>query len=359
MRKPNIGSLRERKFTDAVANMKHKPNASIIVAIDSKIFALDGNRVFRYKPEVLALQEYQRCHDLLERRIPQAYNVNTQMAMGVLGNIAMSVHNSIITKEMRFKRELETIAVDTIREMFSIPEHINILPNLSGELGNVEEQDDSPESILSLTPERQKEIEEQIEKKVILNGIVHGCAMHIWKTAHYLIKEKIDEIDSSLMEMYNIFTAATSWMLWQMDPDAAMNQIDSGGVTQGKNEIKFEGDDVNIECEGINFPVLLHEVAKGAIDYLICHGIPEDFTEDELKYYYAKSDSYRNEYFHYLLSPSLWTSLIEAAGVNSQELPEIIMGLSKLNYDKLSLVMTACIDGPEEGAKKLKEFRIL
>ena len=316
-KKPSADSLREKKFTEAVKDLQHKPNSVTVDILDAKRFSLDGNSVFRYKPEVLASKEYERCLSLLERRIPQAYRRPTKQALQNLQVLNLSVYSNIIMKESKHKEELEQLAVDTIRDMFAIPDHVKLLSEISS-IDNVEEQDDSPSPVLSLTPEKQREMRNEIEKRVILNGLVHGCAMHIWKSAHYIIKEKIDEIDQSLMEMYNVYTASIGWMLWQIDPNQAMTSINRDGEAQGKNELKFdeEEDECNIECKGVNFPVLLHEVAKGAIDYLICHAIPSEYTEEELVYYYAKADNYQNEFWHYLLSPTLWTSLIETADVD-------------------------------------------
>jgi len=357
--KPSASSLKETKFTEAVKGLQHKPNPVTVDIIDTRRFSLDGNTLFKYKPEVLASKEYERCLTLIERRIPQAYRRPTKQAIQNLQMLNLPVYNSIILKESKHKEELEQLAVDTIRELFDIPEHVRLLPEIT-DVGAVEEQDDSPSPVLSLTPERQREMRSEIEKRVILNGLVHGCAMHIWKSAHYIIKDKVDEIDQSLMEMYNIYTASIGWMLWQIDPNQAMASIKKDGQAQGKNELKFEEEgeaECDIECSGINFPVLLHEVAKGAIDYLICHAIPKEYTEEELTYYYAKADDYQNEFWHYLLSPTLWTSLIESANVDSTYLPTVIARLTQLDYTELSTVMKGCID--EDGGEKLREFKII
>lgn len=362
-KKPSMNSVRENKFTDSIKGLKHKPNSVLAGVIDTKMFSLDGNAVFRYRPDILASEEYKRCLDLLERRVPQAYSLpNVADVLRNLQMITFPVFQAIFVKEMNHRVSLEEIAVDTIREMFDIPEHINILPEITDGLSETEEQDDSPSPVLSLSPERQREMRDEIEKRVILNGLVHGCAIHIWKSAHYILKDRIDAIDSGLMDMYNVYTGTIGFMLWQMSPEMAFNEINRHGLAQGKNELKFEEEgeaECSIECSGINFPVLLHEVAKGAMDYLICHAIPEDYTEEELTYYYAKADAYENEYWHYLLSPSLWTSLLEAANVSTQELPAVIANLTQLNYQDLSTVMKACIDGAASGAEKLKEFKII
>jgi len=360
-RKPSVSFLRETKFAESITHLKHKPNAIIVSTLDARMFSMDGNVVFKYKPEVLASKEYERCLSLLERRIPQAYKKTTSQALQNLQMISPPVYDNIILKEANNKEELEQLAVDTIRDMFDIPEHVRLLPEIS-DMDSVEQQDDSPSPVLSLSPERQREMRSEIEKRVILNGLVHGCAMHIWKSAHYIIKDKVDAIDQSLMEMYNIYTASIGWLLWQTSPLSAMASIDKDGLTQGQNELKFEEEGeagCDIECSGVNFPVLLHEVAKGAIDYLICHAIPKEYTEEELTYYYAKADDYKNEFWHYLLSPTLWTSLIEAANIQSQELPQVIVRLTQLDYKQLTEVMKACIDGAEHGDEKLRKFKII
>lgn len=357
-----MNSIREHKLTDAVRDLTHKPCEGILRAIDSKTFSLDGNAVFRYKPEVLALKEFERCLSLSERRLPTEFSLNTRAALMNIQMKLMNTLNAITTKESGNEEELQEIAVNTIRELFEIPEHVNILPEINISLGETEEQDDSPEDILSLSPERQREMRDEIEKRVILNGLVHGSAMHIWKSVHYIVKEDVDKIDPLLMQLYDVYTSGVGFMMWQMPPAIAMMEISGHGLTQGQNELKFEEEGeagCDIECSGINFPVLLHEITKGAMDYLICHGIPQEYTEEELRYYYAKADAYENEYWHYLLAPSIWTSFVEAAKLSTQEIPLAIARMTQLSYQELSQVMKACIDSPEAGELKLKEFKIV
>lgn len=361
-KRPSMNSVRETKFTEALKGLSHLPNNSLVRRIDSKNFSLNANTVFRYKPDVLAYEEYKRCLSLFERKLEEAASLPTSQAIFSMQMGMQNLMNVMMNKEMMNKDSLEQLAVEIVRDLFNIPEHITLLPDLKMGFDSTDEQDDSPEPVLSLSPEEQRKMRDEIQKRVILNGLVHGSAMHIWKSAHYIIKEKIDEIDPMLMMLYDTYTAAISWGMWQMEPDAALNSIEEQGLTQGKNELKFEeaGEaECDIECSGINFPVLLHEVTKGAMDYLICHGIPQEYSEDELTYYYAKADAYENEYWHYLLSPSLWVSFIEAAKLSTQEVPLAIARLTELSYQELSSVMTGCIDGAEEGNKKLKEFKII
>lgn len=362
-KRPSMNAVREHKLSEALRGLRHMPNQSLVKAIDSRIFSLDGNAVFRYKPEVLAAEEYKRCLSLLERRAPREYAMTTPETLRSLQMTMMMTMNVIFTKEMKHQDVLTKLAADTVRELFDIPEHVNLLPEFRSPFeDSVDEQDENPEAVLSLSPEDQRKMMDEIRKREILNGLVHGSSMHIWKSSHYIIKEKIDAIDPMLMDLYNSYTASIGWMMWMMSPQAAMAEIDEHGMTQGQNQLKFDEPGeagCDIECSGINFPVLLHEVTKGAMDYLICHGIPQEYTEEELKYYYAKADNYSNEFYHYLLSPTLWTLLIESVELDSQHLPKIIMRLSKLSYKELSDIFTSLIDDVKLGREKLIFYNIL
>jgi hypothetical protein len=263
-------------------------------------------------------------------------------------------------KEMKNQERLQEIAVDTVRSLFDIPEHVRLLPKIDNDMDLDTDQDDSPEPFLSLNKEDKDRMYDEIQKRIILNGLVHGSAMHIWKSAHYIIKEQIDQVDNFLMTLYDEYTAAVGWLIWQMDPDSFQREV--GGITLGYNKLEFEEEgepEVNVHCHAVNFPVLLHELTKGAMDYLISRGIPQDFSAEQLEYYYAKADAYENELWHYLMSPTIWIKLVEAADVVTQDVPAVIANLTQLSYQELTEVLRACIDSKTQGKMKLNQFKIV
>lgn len=362
-KKPNINSIKEKKFSLLIEDLRHRPHNGIVSRLDSKQFSLDSNKVYHYKPEVLAGDEYKRCHELFERRLPSEFNLPTQEAFVRLQAQLGMIESAIFNKEMKNIDALKEIAVDTIRSLFDIPEHVSLLPEIKMGLDMNSGQDDSENPILSLSDEEWRKMSEEIQKRIILNGLVHGSAMHIWKSAHYIIKDKIDVLDPMLMDLYNIYTTGIGWLIWQISPDDFQKMIDGGRqTTQGFNKLEFqeEGEpECDIHCHAVNFPVLLHEMTKGAIDYLMCHGIPRHYSEEQLKFYYAKADSYENEVWHYILSPTLWLKFVEAADVTTQDLPMAIARMTSLSYQELSDVMKACIDGKDLGKLKLKSLGIV
>lgn len=363
MNKPNLDNIREKKFTELLKGLRHQPNSTLVNKIDSKLFSLDANRLFHRTCHTLAAEEYKRCLELFERRIPEHAKKSTSQALRDAEAEDKFLIQDIFLKEVRHQDSLKKIAVDTIRDLFDIPEHVTILPDMEMTpfKGQTKEHPDSPQPFLSLSEEDKKEMREEIQKRIILNALVHGSAMHIWKTAHYIVKDEIDKLDPVLMKHYDRYSAYISWLMWQVDPDAAQASIANVGSTQGSNSLKFDepGEaDCTIECHGINFPVLLHEVTKGAMDYLICHGIPKHYSEEQLEYYYHKADAYENEYWHYLMAPTIWIKFSEATGWPTEDLPLAIARLTQLSYQELSEVLEACIDGPDSGSSKLKEYKI-
>jgi hypothetical protein len=186
--------------------------------------------------------------------------------------------------------------------------------------------------------------------------------MHVWKGIYHLVADELDKINPELKELYNYYTSTLGITIWLMDPDKFQQAIDDDiQITQGYNQLQFnkqKGFGGQVQAKGINFPVLLHELNKGVIDWLISAGIPQDYNADELKYYYSKADDYINEPWHYTLSPTLWSDLLEAAQVPNEEIPKLISRIVKLSYLELVDLFRLIQDNKEEATKKIKLWQI-
>ena len=100
-RKPGLDSIKERNFSKRTQGLKHQPNRIISNRIDSKLFSLDENRLYHYKPDLLAAEEYKRCLALFERRLPYESGKPTLQATGELAKrIEMSIKPYMEAKEL-------------------------------------------------------------------------------------------------------------------------------------------------------------------------------------------------------------------------------------------------------------------
>jgi len=352
-KKIDIGS---KEFSKLLEQTKFSPHKTYVKRIDSKMFSLDQNKVFSYKPELLAFKEFSRCLDLFQQRNPGLSP--EQGAMRIAG-----IQNLIIKTESPYRSKLEELAINTIRDIYQVPDYVDMKAFIQSRLSLDTEQDDDAEPFLDLTLEQKNKMRDEIQKRIILNGLVHGSSMHVWKGIYHLVAQELDQINSELKELYNYYTSTLGITIWLMNPDNFQDSIEQGvQFTQGFNKLQFDkkkGFGGQLQANAINFPVLLHELNKGVIDWLISAGIPQDYTAEELRYYYSIADSYSNEVYHYTLSPSLWHGLLDTLQIENQELPKIISKLTKLSYVELTDLFRAIIDGIELGKIKAKKYKLI
>lgn len=369
-KKADIGA---KEFSKLLEKFAYSPNKTIVKRLDSKMFSLDLNKVYNYKPEHLAFQEFYRCTELFQKRNP-----GLSLAQGALR--VAGLQKLIMTTEANKKAELEELAVQTIRDIYQVPEYVDMQAMIQPRISFDARQNNSAEPFLDLTLEQKNDMRDEIQKRIILNGLVHGSSMHVWKGVYHLIAGELDSINPDLKELYDYYTSALGITIWQLNPDKFAEAIwymnpdnvneenqhiaqeyNKIQLTQGFNKLQFnreQGFGGSVQVEGVNFPVLLHELNKGIIDWLISAGIPQNYTDAELKYYYAKADAYENEPWHYMLSPTLWVELLEAAQVDNEKIPRLISKLTQLSYDELVELFKMIQDNKEQATKKIKTWNL-
>jgi len=272
------------------------------------------------------------------------------------------IQQLIVKKEKPIRKQLEEIGISLIKEIYNIPDYINLKAIIRPGLDFNSEQDNNPKPFLELTLEQKNKMLDQIKKREVFIGLIHGSSMNIWKGLHHMIAEKINLLDPDLKELYNQYTASIGIALWFMNPDDLMEDIiDSKMITQGFSKVKFnrtQGFGANIETESINFPVMLHELQKGLMNYLFASGIPKEYSEIELEYYYSKADNHINEPYHYLLSPTLWVDLLETANINNDQIPRLISNLTQLSYNELVVLFRNIIDKKLEAKNLIDSWNL-
>lgn len=344
----------DKKFTDLLWNTPEKPSKHIMKSIDSKMFPLDQNRIYSHKPELLAFTEYKRCLSLYQKR-------NPGLPITDAGNRLAGVATLIAKIETPHQEKLVDLAVDTMRELYQVPDYVDIKGMISPRLDLDTEQNKNPKPFLELTLDQKNNMRDEIQKRIILNGLVHGSSMHIWKSIYYMVEPELNTIDSGLKELYDYYTSGIGILLWLMSPAALSLMIENNSkITQGFNKLEFnKGEDEfggKINAAGINFPVLIHEINKGIMDWLVSRALPKGYTEQELVYFMSKADAYENEPWHYLLSPAIWSGLLDTAQIESQDLPRLIMNLTQLEYKELADLFILIQDKPEEAKNKIKKL---
>ena len=332
------------RFQDYIAHAEHSPHPTIVRLINERRFPFGDNTFFTYNPAKLGADEFNRCVELYIER-------------GENGDVAeaMQLMQELMAEERPYAEELQELAIRVVREMYNVPDSLDLrailaMPNPSEDLNMEEDREEpelppvrnvdppiaqEPESVDRLTDERKSELQQHIEKRRILNDIVHGAAVHQWTSAYYLAYDRLEELNPELCAKYNKLSALVNYWNWKM----YFGDMDMAGATlQGCNSCDVK--EKKIKAKAMNFPVLIHELSKGVLDYIASIGIPE-LPPHELKYIYAEADKYSHEQWHYFFGPTLWRAMLSASEVDSQQLPSILSGMAKMDYVDLS---NFCVD---------------
>ena len=248
-------------------------------------------------------------------------NIDPQTFMS-LQPMLMQAAQRILQIESQNKEVLQNLAVELVVSEMGIPEGElqfdakQEKPNMSGmqqkpkekkkkkkelEFPNFEMEDEAAKRLQKLDLEKQK--------RRFINSLIQGSA----KKAHYmyhLVNEKLNEIDPDLVGLYSIVMSVNDLLYWVM-PDME-GMISGGGAEQamaGKEELDLKTDPPTIKAQGLMFPILVHELYKGVMEYVSAHGLPSD--PDMADEVIGMEDTLPAEVWDLRLGPVIWEKFLE------------------------------------------------
>lgn len=312
-----------------LSQFRYRPNPAIFQLIDRGAFRFGGSFLQPYCRQ-LALEEYERCETLLINKMNSlsVLEEDINIQENLMKRFSL-VRQGIEKLEEPIKEDLIQAAIDIITDLYDVPEHIMFDADIV-ETVNLDTVNRTKIEHDKLPPD----FDAEVKKRLLLNFIPHGSTMHVWKSAHHLIKNHISE---NLFMLYEEYVAIVSWLIWQIHPITYSKIIDFGGdklFTQGQCQCRFKEPNspfASIFIEGVNFPTLLHELNKGVMDYLISIGIPSEYSPSALEMLYADADDFSLEPWYYYLSPSIWTRILDKEQVAPRDIPAIVNKISLQN----------------------------
>jgi hypothetical protein len=263
-----------------------------------------------------------RFKDVVEK-VKQATGLDTADPSSVMSMQPMFQRAlmRIMQIESQNKKALEDLAVDLVKKEMGIPEEDLQFdaqlkkPSLEGmqskpqepkkkepEFKNPEEEQEAASRLEKFNLERQK--------RRFINSIIQGSSKKALYLYH-LVNEKLDEINPELVNLYSLVMSVNDLMYWIM-PDMDMRMAAGGGeeLGGGREELDLETDPPTIKAEGALFPILVHELYKGVMEYVSAHGLPSDpnTAEDVI----GMEDTLPAEVWDLRLGPVIWEKFREA-----------------------------------------------
>ena len=301
-------------------------------------------------------------------------NIDPQTLMS-LQPMLMQAAQRVMEIESQNKQALETLAVDLVVNEMGIPEGDLQFdaklekPNTEGmqtkpqekkkkkkkelEFPNFEMEDEAAKRLQKLDLEKQK--------RRFINSLIQGSS----KKAHYmyhLIREKLDEIDPDLVGLYSIVMSVNDLLYWVM-PDME-GMIGGGGAEQamaGKEELDLKTDPPTIKAKGLMFPILVHELYKGVMEYVSAHGLPSD--PDMAEEVIGMEDTLPAEVWDLRLGPIIWEKFLEVYPDNFFDIDEqkriknyFYYKFVKLEAEEFLTLAKEILSGTQKGKDTVKQM---
>lgn len=338
----------------------------------------DENKNFQ---ELLASERYRQ----VVAKVREYTGIETPMVgqQGVmpLAQMMMSAHNQIIQAESAHKEELQQLAVELVMKEMSIPEGaINYDAKIVGmgeintddfnrEMGQQEEniepvdvEEDLADDLGTLNLER--------AKRRLINSMIQGAS----KKGHYMyhyVADKIREITGSetLINQYGILMSVNDTLYWQLSDDtmkAMMGGGGGGGSVGGKERVDRNTNPPTIYAEGLNFPILVHELIKGTLELFAIQGRPTDAEGNEDPRYAEveqSEDTLEKEVWDLRLGPAIWERVRRQfpdeilLDENKFELQNyLLVEIFKLPAKNFLVFMKEVVSGSENGKRLMDEL---
>lgn len=252
----------------------------------------------------------------------------------------------IMQIEAQHKTELEELAKEIVARIWGIDKNM-----LSTELGAAGDMSSEQDLIPTEKPEEEitPELRAQINKRITLNTMTQGSAVHAMLTMHHLVDKAIKKIDPNLLDLYNKLAASSVHQYWLIALPITIMQL-TGGIA-GTTRVDFgQPEEPEVRAYGICFPILCQELSKGVMELLTMHGL-SSLDEPTLKTIYKHADKMEDEPYLIQVGPELWRRFLKVLPKGTP-MANIIANLSVLPPEQVNEIINSVVEHPEQ-AKEL------
>lgn len=301
---------------------------------------------------------------ILEKRDEELSNVVKKLFPSIdLSNtpyddIISKLLTNIIKTEENIKEFLEKMCFDSINNMFAIPEGVvNVDCSLVNSI-------DNNGSFIHINPSIDIEfdsiseavdIDNEIEKRILLNLIIIGASIVLTKHLLTIKKDEIINLDNTLYDNYRRLLWINEYNLSKNIPQITDDKHCQSGVVLVK--LGNEKQQTNIESKAQCLPILLYETMKGLFELFISHGLPSDRQLSE--YIIDQADLLKYESYAMVIGPILWNkimSIMHTNNIDTNILPFFFKEISSLSYDNLKKIVSEVLLSTKMGKQYIEDL---
>ena len=323
--------------------------------------------VYSNYEELIASKRFKDVVDTFKRYTGVEGNAtDMQNLMGLQGMMMQSLQNTLRIEGSN-KERLEELAIEIVTKDLNVPEgalqfdvEITGMKKLSKD--DMKQKPKDEEDSFEMEEETLEHIEEldlEVSKRRFINSMMQGSAKKALYLYH-MVSDELNEIDPTLMNLYGVVISANDLMYWIM-PDMMAGGGGEEAQVFGKEKIDLSTTPPTVVAKGMTFPVLVHELHKGVMEYLSLHGLPGD--KELRQKVMDKTDFLEDEMWDLRLGPGLWERFIDAIGADDFDVKnhlysEIIQMPAKQFLEFMKEIQSGSDKGKQmmvDLAKKIKE----
>lgn len=259
-------------------------------------------------------------------------------------NSLYQIFSKIMQLEHNHADELVELAKDITVKIWDIPREMleaQITPDVDINYEEDYQGDDEGE-----------EPTDEINKRITLNSVTHGSAVHAMLTMHHLVDRAISEIDPRLLKLYNYFSSGSHEFYWLIDIPSILGDL--AGMAVGSESVQFDGEMPVITAKAIMFPVLCQELSKGVAELITMHGL-DGLDENTISRVLSAADDFKLEPYLIQIGPEVWRKILKVKPANVT-LAELVRDLSTQTPSELHKIIDAVIDDPETAKRMLLDL---
>lgn len=208
-------------------------------------------------------------------------------------------------------------------------------------------------------PVPQGKTEEQMKPKIkrrkFTNAMMHGSARKSQNIHH--MDDQLRQENPRLGQNYSNLMAANDASYWMMNDEDIQSQ-GRQGIHAGNVRVKLSdqaGGVPKIIAQGVVFPVLLHELAKGVMELMSLWSLPVD--AEERKYILDKTDTLADETNDIRLGPVIWEKFVAQIPTDNQEVISLTWNMmQELSDDEFNNIIEGLLKNSTDSQMKVKRM---
>lgn len=295
-------------------------------------------------------KSFMQSMEKLREVFPELRNMPPQQATQMAPQFAMQALQAMMRLERPHARQLEQLAVKAVSEAWNVPPEILRAMLTSNPQPDMQEEEDDSDEVQDVDlPQFDKEtLRPQINKRITMNAMTQGAAVHNMATIHHIVKDDLDEIEPRLLQLYQRFASGSTHFYWIID-FVNLTKLALKGAAVGWSGVQYdENDEPVVVAKAVNFPVLVQELVKGVMELLSHHGL-EGLSPGELDVVYGEADRLEDEPWLIQIGPQIWRTFLSIVP-KGHDLVTIVAQLARQEPDYIHKVLSQAIEAVHRGA---------